>query len=271
MNIRGAHFWTLSTVAASLALAFLLGSSIAAADEEKPLGRNTRSKQSSKQSGANRAAAPSLDEQLLNDLDNDLLPAGEDAPRKPPRPAEKPAKEGEAKETDDAANAGEDLGESGDEDLIGRIGDKMREAERLIEQRKSPKRAEQLHEQITTDLAKLIEELQKQAQQQMGSKKQKKEQQTAQREQVKQPQQKPGESNPGSSNPARDSTDRERPNESRRPDMAQLNNLMKDVWGQLPEHEREQMAQTPFEHFLPKYELLIEKYYKRLAEQQKDR
>jgi len=53
--------------------------------------------------------------------------------------------------------------------------------------------------------------------------------------------------------------------------MAAMHELMKDVWGQLPQHDREQMSQSAPEQFLPKYELLIEKYYKRLAEQQKDR
>ena len=47
--------------------------------------------------------------------------------------------------------------------------------------------------------------------------------------------------------------------------------MMKDVWGQLPERAREQMLQSPPEKFLPKYELLIEKYYQRLAEEQPER
>ena len=46
---------------------------------------------------------------------------------------------------------------------------------------------------------------------------------------------------------------------------------MKDVWGQLPAREREQMLQSPPEQFLPKYELLLEKYYKRLADEQQHR
>ncbi len=44
--------------------------------------------------------------------------------------------------------------------------------------------------------------------------------------------------------------------------------MLKEAWGQLPPHAREQMLQSPPEQFLPKYELLIEKYYKRLADQQ---
>jgi len=42
------------------------------------------------------------------------------------------------------------------------------------------------------------------------------------------------------------------------------------VWGQLPAKAREQMMQSPPEKFLPKYELLTEKYFKRLAEEQKE-
>ena len=43
---------------------------------------------------------------------------------------------------------------------------------------------------------------------------------------------------------------------------------MKDSWGHLPAKTREQMLQNSPERFLPQYELMIEKYYKRLAEEQ---
>jgi hypothetical protein len=46
---------------------------------------------------------------------------------------------------------------------------------------------------------------------------------------------------------------------------------MKDTWGHLPARAREQMLQNPPERFLPQYELMIERYYKRLAEQQTGR
>ena len=46
---------------------------------------------------------------------------------------------------------------------------------------------------------------------------------------------------------------------------------MKDAWGHLPQHAREQMLQNSPERFLPQYELLIEQYYKRLAEEQRPR
>jgi hypothetical protein len=44
------------------------------------------------------------------------------------------------------------------------------------------------------------------------------------------------------------------------------------LWGSLPERQREQMSQLPgAEEFLPKYEVLLEEYFKRLAEQQDNR
>ena len=43
--------------------------------------------------------------------------------------------------------------------------------------------------------------------------------------------------------------------------------MMKDSWGHLPPRVREQMLQNTPEQFLPQYELMIEKYYQRLAEE----
>jgi hypothetical protein len=43
--------------------------------------------------------------------------------------------------------------------------------------------------------------------------------------------------------------------------------MLRRVWGDLPERERDEMLQLqPPEEFLPKYELLIEAYFRRLAE-----
>lgn len=52
------------------------------------------------------------------------------------------------------------------------------------------------------------------------------------------------------------------------PNMEEMRTLLKSLWGELPEREREQMLQLPVEEFLPKYELLIEQYFQRLSEQQ---
>jgi hypothetical protein len=42
---------------------------------------------------------------------------------------------------------------------------------------------------------------------------------------------------------------------------------MHEAWGNLPQRQREQMLQAPVDGFLPKYELLIEEYFKRLSEE----
>jgi hypothetical protein len=49
--------------------------------------------------------------------------------------------------------------------------------------------------------------------------------------------------------------------------MAQMQELLKDLWGHLPERVREQLLQAPTDEFLPKYQLEIEKYFRRLAEE----
>jgi hypothetical protein len=46
---------------------------------------------------------------------------------------------------------------------------------------------------------------------------------------------------------------------------------MKQLWGELPEHAREQMLQLPDEEFPPKYESLIEDYFRRLSEEKQER
>ena len=56
--------------------------------------------------------------------------------------------------------------------------------------------------------------------------------------------------------------------EDARPDPELVKGMMKDTWGHLPAQAREEMLQNSPERFLPQYELLIERYYKRLAEEQ---
>ena len=57
---------------------------------------------------------------------------------------------------------------------------------------------------------------------------------------------------------------------ARRPDMGQMQSLVKKIWGELPDTTREQMLEPLVEEFLPKYELLIEEYFRRLAAEQED-
>jgi hypothetical protein len=55
---------------------------------------------------------------------------------------------------------------------------------------------------------------------------------------------------------------------ARRPTAAEVRLALEHYWGTLPVRQREQMSQFPSaEEFLPKYEWLLEEYFKRLAEQ----
>lgn len=273
---------------AALGLVLLAGAALAHA-EELPKS----------QPAAKPSAGKSLDQELLKDLDNELLddamlddsgkrpakkaksaagPSGGAKPKAAPGGKEQPQEPspGEAEPGQPAAPAGDDetMGEDigqGPEDPLARIGRQMRKVERLIEQQKTTQPSEELRQQIIRELAKLIDELEQQRQQQSNSSnKSLKPQGMAQRESVKQSKQSaaaPGSGN--SSKPARDSSERLGRNEVHRPDPEQMKGMMKDLWGQLPAHAREQMLQTSPEQFVPRYELQIEKYYKRLAEQQK--
>jgi hypothetical protein len=58
---------------------------------------------------------------------------------------------------------------------------------------------------------------------------------------------------------------------SQQPGKEVWGDLVKALWGELPARQREQMAQFFDEEFLPKYELLIEQYFRRLAKEQERR
>jgi hypothetical protein len=205
-----------------------------------------------------------LDDALLKDLDNELLEgAGDLKGGDKSRPAaplpEKPPAGSEAE--------GEDIGAPGhEEDPLVRISEAMRSAENLIPKQAKRTSAEQVQRRIVQDLAALIEQAEKQHAQQASSSKQSKSQKTAKRQMVQQP--KSGRSGKDSNKPAKDSTDRLSKADAAQPDPQLRRDLLKDMWGHLPAHAREQMLQNAPEQFLPRYELMIERYYKRLAEEQ---
>jgi hypothetical protein len=70
--------------------------------------------------------------------------------------------------------------------------------------------------------------------------------------------------------PARDSNDRLDRASAQSVDAADVQPLLKRLWGHLPERVREQMLQSYSDSFLPQYELELEKYYRRLAEEPAD-
>lgn len=67
--------------------------------------------------------------------------------------------------------------------------------------------------------------------------------------------------------PPRDSTSRIEAGASDRTEPADVKDLLRHFWGHLPDRLREPMQASLPDQFLPKYEHIIEQYYKRLAEE----
>jgi len=66
--------------------------------------------------------------------------------------------------------------------------------------------------------------------------------------------------------PARASVERNGRTNGQPADLPAVRELAKRLWGELPDRQREQLLQTPIEKLLPKYETMIEQYFRRLAE-----
>jgi hypothetical protein len=75
---------------------------------------------------------------------------------------------------------------------------------------------------------------------------------------------KPG--NKPSNKPAQQSSQRPPDRKAVKPDPVEMRNMIKDLWGELPQNIRQQMMQNPTEQFVPQYESMIEEYYRRLSE-----
>jgi hypothetical protein len=214
---------------------------------------------------------PSLDEMLLEDLDNQLLEGLDDIPG----PQADAAEESKGGEDGDAGLAdfqseldrmlleqlgeGEDLGQESS-DPLSSIARRMRTVEQLISRQNTSERTQQIQEQIVADMEALIEQLQKKC---SGGQ--------CNNDGPKQPG-KPSSGNKagsgenqGSNQPAKDSTDRVGKSEEELADLERLERMLKSVWGHLPPKVREQMQNGTQEEFLPQYQELIEEYYKRLA------
>jgi hypothetical protein len=221
-----------------------------------------------------------LDRQLLEDLGGDLLeglslppasakpkPSTGDA-RKPGEPESSSGVKPVPPETGDPAPTppkpvppadfeGEDVELSGPaaNPLID-LGRRMKNIERLIAQQNTSAGTQRLQQQVVLDITSLIEDIRKQQKQPAGG--------------SKRPRSRPGQAQqPGqqeSPNPAEDSESRLGSATDSKVENRDLEDLLKEVWGHLPERVRRQMQSGTPEEVLPKYQKLIEEYYKRLAE-----
>jgi len=156
--------------------------------------------------------------------------------------------------------------EAEEENPLAAIARRMREVEGRIAQTESGSKTQDLQKGIVASLDELVKQCRSCSKQcsasQSGSK-------VAARRPVSQPKKKPstaqGEQSPKTGgNPSGKPPGQGAP---QRPNMDEMKDLIKSVWGELPEAEREQMLEWMSEgEFLPKYELLIERYFRRLSE-----
>jgi hypothetical protein len=157
---------------------------------------------------------------------------------------------------------------------LARVRSTMQQAQSLLAQAgptldaDTAKLASPVQKQVTSDLDKLIAELSKQCQCCNGQ---------CQGGQCNEPKpgQNPKQGKTGSASgsgrtAARDSTDRLDKSAAKPVDKGEVNEMVKALWGNLPEHDRQQMLQSFSDEFLPKYEVEIEQYYRRLSEEQSD-
>lgn len=215
---------------------------------------------------------------LLDDLDGDLFGPGESSKplgdRTPNSKLERAPSPGKRPQLTPPLG-GEDLGQPSEQSPLAAISSDMRQAERLIAQRNLAGETARIQEQVVGALDALINQVQQQNQSssQSQSQSQQQQQQASQRS-TPQPsagQQSAGRRAPNAANAARTSSDRL---ESGTVDEAAghgSQELLKDVWGQLPERVRQQLLQSSTDEFLPQYRDDIERYFRRLAEEESER
>lgn len=232
--------------------------------------------QPSKAKGKQAAESREHDDELLKKLDegidSDLLEGLDEAPA---RDGRQPEAGGEAPSDALDERLREALG--GDEsatekqDPLVRAGQRMREAQQRIAKSQADRPTQELQEQAVAALDELIEQAKKKkGKKSSGSQNQRQSRrsQPKQPQNQKQQQQQGGQGSGTSPQPARDSTDELRPDRVEQIDAAAAQELMKDLWGHLPARVKEQMLQSSIEEFLPKYQALIEEYFKRLIDEQ---
>ncbi len=223
--------------------------------------------------------APSaLDQQLLEELDagndptgekqTDVPPenfrekAGDDKPAaksdgSPPLPGKRSLDDELLRDLADQENATA----AQPADPLLDIGRRMRSVESRLSAKHLDDHTRQMQSKILADLTALLQECKQQGRGgkgKPGSKSGKPAQGSA------------GGSQPASQAPsdlARDSSNelKQRETESSAPGAGA--SQMRQSWGNLPERAREAIANSATDVFLPKYELLLEKYFRRLAEE----
>ncbi len=221
--------------------------------------------------GAAEVEVDPLDEDLLEDLDSDLLEGLDDLPDLDLKPDKGPD------EKDANAEPGLTPGEEEKEQGVRvvnpliRISEQMRKVETRLTSSDTSEKTQKIQQDILDELSMVIEQLKQQQKQQQPSSPGDPQQQSQKPQ--KQDGDKPSGGKPQnnasqepSNKPSRDSSDDVRKPEDIEAENRELQLMLKEVWGHLPDRVRQQMRNARVEQLLPKYQKLIEEYYKRLAE-----
>lgn len=238
-------------------------------DEQAADSAETPRDEKAEPSGRRRSATTekSLDEQLLEGLSDDLMDDLDDLA--PPRPTS--GDQRGHSDLDEQLLEGLDAPHAdaaGDENPLDEISRRMRDVEQMLRESDTGERPQSLQRKIVADLDKLIDAAMRRAQSSNQASSQS--QQRSRRDQARQPGSMTDTGQPGKQ-PARDSTDRLGTAQPERPTPAEMAKLLEDLWGHLPERDRQRVINSSIEEFLPAYEQLIEQYFRRLAEELDDR
>jgi hypothetical protein len=210
----------------------------------------------------------SLGNQLLEDLPAAVLPVR-------PQSSENGASRSDKSTTrlvPPIDEAGEDIGGPSGPLLLARVRNDMRRAEMLLghatDVPTTIQQAGTVQKRVVAQLDELIAELSKQCQGGQGQQSNNPSPKSSQRSEAKAS--KPRRATSPGKSPARDSSDPLNRANTQAVDKGEVDELVKQLWGHLPERSREQVLQSFSDEFLPKYELEIEQYYRRLSEEQED-
>jgi hypothetical protein len=227
-------------------------------DAERQGQSDAQKQASTEQKAAERAREKALDDELLEGLGDD---EGDDeaATTSPSGVSKRETADALDDELLRGLSEGEESELDGPRDPLADISDKMREVEQLIARSEAGELTQGKQREVADAMDKLIRQLTKQCQQckQNSGKRP----QSSGRGKVDQPElaMKP------SDQAARDSSDRLSEKKPEKPDAAAMGEMVKAAWGHLPAHLRPEMEQWPTLEFLPEYLLLIEDYFKALA------
>lgn len=170
-------------------------------------------------------------------------------------------------------SAGSDVGGDGEENPLIDLARRMREVEGRIAAADSGQNTQSSQQQIIERLDAMIAAVRQcccggkssQEQKQGGA---------CERKDVEQSKKTPSDGRPGKSGKPSDSTKHvavQKPEPGGAAEKEHIREIMKRLWGELPERDRERLLQYPVEQFLPEYEQMIEEYYKRLSEEENSR